>query len=88
METQNSFIAWIALTVSIVALILGWVAFNRSGTDVEVVIQERVDEATVELRLEYEQLEAEFRSFTANQLRERAEDVNSDEDDETATTTP
>lgn len=87
METQTSFVTWIALLLSVVALILGWVALNRSGTDFNEVIQERVEQATTELRLDYEQLEAEFRSLTADELQDAAQDIRTDEND-SSTSTP
>lgn len=86
METQNSFVAWTALVLAIIAIILAWVAFNRSGADLEEVIQREVEEATAEIRVNYEELEDEVRSSTANQLDEAATEVRTDEDE--ATTTP
>lgn len=86
METQNSFVAWTALVLAIIAIILAWVAFNRTGQDIEAIIQEQIEEATAEIRVNYEELEDEVRSSTANQLDEAATDVRTDEDE--ATTTP
>ncbi len=37
-----SAVAWIALIISIVALILAWVAYNRTGTDLEDQIKTQV----------------------------------------------
>lgn len=42
--TGASIVAWIALIVSVLALILGWVAFNRTGEDLENQIQRQVDQ--------------------------------------------
>lgn len=40
-----SAVAWIALIVAILALVLGWIAYNRTGEDLENQIQTRVTEA-------------------------------------------
>lgn len=85
METQNSFVAWTALILAIIAIILGWVAFNRSGQDLEALMSAEIEEATAEIRLDYERLEDQVRSRTAESLDEAAEDVRTDEDE---TTTP
>lgn len=86
MESQNSLVAWIALILSIIAAILAWMAFNRSGTDLEAVMQEQMNEAMTEIRADMDALEAEMRSSTADQLDEAADDVRTD--DEMGTTTP
>ncbi len=39
-----SAVAWIALVVAILALILGWIAYNRTGEDLENQIQTQVQE--------------------------------------------
>lgn len=44
-ETGNSIVAWIALIVAIIALSLAWVAYNRTGEDLENRIQQQVQEA-------------------------------------------
>ena len=44
-HTRNrgaSAVAWIALIVAILALILGWIAYNRTGEDLENQIQTQV----------------------------------------------
>lgn len=79
MHTQGTVTAWIALIVALIALALAWVAFNRTGTDVGAIVEERVDEATAELRADYEALEAEFRAETAEELDEAAQDLETDE---------
>lgn len=38
-------VAWAALIVSIIALILAWAAFNRTGEDLEEQIQREVQDA-------------------------------------------
>lgn len=47
----------VSLIVSIVALVLGWTAFNRTGTDVEQVVQDRVDAAVETMESQYQELE-------------------------------
>lgn len=72
-------IAIVALIVSLVALVLGWVAFNRSGTDIEDVVQRQVEEATVEFNANLEDLEERFRQNAAEEMRQAAEDVEEDQ---------
>jgi len=45
-------VAWIALIAAILALILAWVAYNRTGVDLEEQIQMEVEEAVDEVNLE------------------------------------
>lgn len=71
--------AIIALIVSVIALVLGWVAFNRSGADIEEIVQREVEEATVEFNANLEDLEASFRQNTADELQEAADDVEEDQ---------
>ncbi len=40
-----SAVAWLALIVAIVALILAWVAYNRTGEDLENQIQTQVEQS-------------------------------------------
>lgn len=40
-----SVVAWIALIVAIAALVLAWMAYNRSGVDLEQQIQTQVQES-------------------------------------------
>lgn len=40
----SSAIAWIALIVAVVALVLAWIAYNRTGTDLEQQIQTQVQQ--------------------------------------------
>lgn len=47
-------LAWLALIVAIIALILGWVAFNRSGQDLEALVEQEVQEAMNEFEMEVE----------------------------------
>lgn len=41
----GSVVAWIALIVSVLALILAWVAYNRTGADLEDQIQTQVEQS-------------------------------------------
>lgn len=40
-----SVVAWIALIVAIVALIIAWMAYNRTGADLEQQIQTQVEQS-------------------------------------------
>jgi sensor domain CHASE-containing protein len=67
-------LAWTALVIAIIALILGWVAYNRTGENLEQQIQDAVAEALEETR----------------DAVENIDDINVDvsvEEDDTATTT-
>lgn len=76
--TSNA-VAWLALIIALVALALGWMAFNRTGVNVEEMVQQQVREATVELQNDYQQLEARVRQNTAEGLRDAAQDVQTDQ---------
>ena len=39
-----SVVAWIALIIAAIALILGWIAYNRTGADLEDQIQTQVQQ--------------------------------------------
>lgn len=75
----TSVVGWTALIIALIALALAWVAFNRTGTDIEAIVEQRVDDATVEMREDYSELEARFRANTAESLNEAAEDVDNDQ---------
>ncbi len=85
MDTSKT-LSVIAIIVAAVALIMAWMAYNRTGVDFEEVIQREVNDAMVEINADLQQLEESARENAAQQLRESAEDVDTDED--TATTTP
>ena len=85
--TMAESVAWVALAVAIVALLVGWAAYNRSGQDVAEVVREQVEEATAELQLNYEQLERTVRQNTASGL-EGAAGVLDQAADDVATETP
>jgi len=42
----TTLLSWLAILLSIAALALAWTAYNRTGTDLESKIQQRVNEAT------------------------------------------
>lgn len=42
-ERPASFVAWLALVISIAALILGVVAYNRSGRDIQDTINDSIN---------------------------------------------
>lgn len=42
-------VAWVALVLALVALVLAWVAFNRTGQDVEALVEQEVQEAIEEI---------------------------------------
>ncbi len=50
---NKGIVAWVALGLGVVALILGWVAFNRSGSNLGDEIVQNSRENTVELRQEW-----------------------------------
>lgn len=76
---QNTILGWTALIVALLALILAWVAFNRTGVDVQAAIEAETERRTAELRAEFESLEQELRDRTAAQLEDAAQDVETDE---------
>lgn len=76
----NSGLATFALIIAIIALIFSWVAFNRSGADLGEVVEREVEQATMEIRAEYQELEANVRTETSESLENAAEDVSVDGD--------
>lgn len=51
METEvrpraASGLAWLALIIAVAALIIGWMAYNRTGTDLEDRIADQVQQTT------------------------------------------
>jgi type VI protein secretion system component VasK len=45
-DRRPSTVAWIALVAAIIALIIGWAAYNRSGEDLEDSAADAVNETT------------------------------------------
>lgn len=60
-KTTNSWISVLALIVAVVALVLGWSAFNRSGRDLGNVAENQVNQAANEIRQEMALMEARAR---------------------------
>jgi sensor domain CHASE-containing protein len=44
-DRTASALVWLALVLSVIALILAWIAYNRTGEDLESKIQEQVNRA-------------------------------------------
>lgn len=65
---QTSTIAWIALIISILAVILAWTAFNRAGADLEEIVQMEVEQAVMEIEESYQQAEEAARDGATNTL--------------------
>lgn len=40
---------WVAIIIAVVALILSWIAYNRTGEDLENQIQREVDNAVMQV---------------------------------------
>lgn len=86
-EQGNIMISWIALIVAILALIVGWIAYNRTGVDLETQIQREVNQAAGEANQELNEAEREVRDETSDTLEsqsrtleEGAADVRTDEE--------
>ncbi|MEX2405062.1 MAG: hypothetical protein WD579_00495 [Candidatus Paceibacterota bacterium] len=48
MEKKGNALAWLALIVGILALILAWSAYNRAGADLETQVDEQIEETVDE----------------------------------------
>lgn len=72
MKNQST-TAVIALIISIIALVLAWTAFNRSGEDLGVLIEEKVEQSAREIRKEYNELEVNARNGALEAQDEAAE---------------
>ena len=44
-DRSASAVAWIALLIAVAAMVLGWLAYNRTGEDLENKIQRAVNSA-------------------------------------------
>ena len=51
---MNPTIAWISLAISIIAVVLSFTAFNRTGTDVDQVVEDRVNQARIEMQTQFD----------------------------------
>jgi predicted metal-dependent hydrolase len=79
-RNNGSGVAWTALIVAIIALILGWSAFNRAGADIGDMVEQQVRESTQDLEQRYQQLELRVRDNTSSGLQEAADDAATDTD--------
>lgn len=84
MEKTASGVAWTALIVAIISLVLGWTAFNRSGTDLGDMVQQEAQEVARETEQNYQQVEQATRRETSEVLFDAAADVSVDSDPNTA----
>jgi cytoskeletal protein RodZ len=71
---------WIALIIAIIALILAWVAYNRTGVDLEQQIQDQVEESINDAQNNIDQL-------GNDENDEEIPDTTTDTDETPATTT-
>lgn len=62
-----------ALIIAIIALIIGWVAYNRTGEDLTEVIEREVQEEFADAREEYEEFEDEVEDEAEEAQDETAE---------------
>ena len=86
-KTHNATVAYIALIIAIIALIIGYLAYNRSGVDLEDQIQREVSEAVVNLENAAQNTEevvrnesAEALEGTSDALDRAATDARTDDD--------
>lgn len=47
-EEKGGGVAWLALIIGVIALLLAWSSYNRTGGDLEAEVKERVREALLE----------------------------------------
>jgi DNA anti-recombination protein RmuC len=57
-SNTNTLIAWIGLVIAIIALVIAWTAYNRSGADLEAEVQRNIDQAVTEMNLRLARFEA------------------------------
>ncbi|MEX0913011.1 MAG: hypothetical protein WDZ56_00615 [Candidatus Paceibacterota bacterium] len=72
MNNTSQIIAVLALIIALIALVLAWTAFNRTGADFEEVVQREVDQAMIEMNTNLEQFERSYRESLTDDMRERA----------------
>lgn len=73
-------IATAALVISLVALVLGWTAFNRSGANLEEIIAREAEKAKQNVEETYQEGENAVRDETSEALRKAANDAAVDKD--------
>lgn len=71
----NGIIAWLALVIAVIALALGWIAYNRTGVDLEQQIQAAAREAAEEVNQEAREAEMEARQETGETLQNAGEEL-------------
>ncbi len=79
-DNNSNGVAWTALIVAILALILGWSAFNRAGADIGDIVEQEVREATQEIEQNYQEAEVRARGEVSEELNEAAQDAATDSD--------
>lgn len=55
-KTYSNLIAIVSLGLSLLALILAWIAYSRTGSSLQATIDHQVDKNTADLRLEINDL--------------------------------
>lgn len=73
MEQKPSTVAWVALIISLVALVLAWTAFNRAGVDLEAMVAAEVEDAAEAIEAGYEATEDAVLEGTAETLEAGAD---------------
>ena len=88
MENNSNGVAWTALIIGIIALVLAWSAFNRAGQDIEEIVEQEIEQMSEELRDEFQKMEDAARQETSDALEagsealdSGAEEIRTDEDD-------
>lgn len=74
----SSTMSWIALIIAAIALWFSWIAFNRTGSDLEQIIRDQVNAATADIERNYSEMEATIRANTVETLQEASQDVATD----------
>ena len=49
-ERSNNWVGWLALILSIIALTIAWMAYNRAGEDLENQAGDAIDNTTQEIQ--------------------------------------
>lgn len=66
----NSLISWLALAIAVLALVLGWTAYNRAGGDLEEQIRREVQKAILEAEEARQNAEDASRAATGALMNE------------------
>ncbi len=74
-------VAWTALILALISLILAWTAFNRAGEDLHEEVQDELNQAVFEIEQGWDVLEARTRllALRADIIAERAYDEAAEE---------